>query len=122
LGLGEIWLANADGSNAHKITDTLSTERISWSRDGRWIVGERSGVLEIFDLQNLTVDPARIELPDGKATELRYSPDGSRIRVGFTKTGSKTTSIQTIALDGSDRQTITTGERDASPDWGAPGF
>jgi WD40-like Beta Propeller Repeat len=122
LGLGEIWIANADGSNAHKITDTLSTKRISWSRDGRWIVGERDGVLELFDLQNLTVDPQRISLPGGKASEPRFAPDDSRIVFVFTKTGSKTTSIESIGLDGSDLQVITSGQLDVSPDWGAPGF
>jgi len=122
LGLGEIWIANADGSNAHKITDTLSTNRISWSSDGRWIVGERDGVIEVFDLQDLSADPMRIQIPGGKASEPRFSPDATRIVYVFTKTGSKTTSIESIGRDGSDAVVLTSGEVDRSPDWGTPGF
>jgi Tol biopolymer transport system component len=122
LGLGEIWIANADGTNAHKVTDTLSTYRVAWSHDGRWIVGERSGVLEVFDLQDLTADPVKIEIPGGKATEPRFSPDSTRIVFVFTKTGAKTTSIESVTLAGTDLVQITSGQLDRSPDWGAPGF
>lgn len=122
LGLGAIWIANADGSNAHKLTDTLSTYRISWSHDGRWIVGERDGVLELFDLQNLTADPTRIGVPGGKATEPRFSPDDTRIVFVFTKTKATTSSIESVKVDGSDLVQVTSGERDRSPDWGTPGF
>jgi hypothetical protein len=122
LGLGQIWMANSDGSNAHKVTDTLTTYRISWSKDGRWIVGERDGVLEVFDLTNLTKDPLRITIPGGRATEPRVSPDGSRIVFVFTKTGSKTSSLESVGIDGSKIVQITSGEIDRSPDWGTPGF
>jgi Tol biopolymer transport system component len=122
LGLGEIWIVNADGSNPRKITDTLTTPRICWSRDGRWIVGERDGILEVFDLENLTADPVKIQIPGGKATEPRFSPDSTRIVFVFTKTGAKTTSIESVTLAGTDLVQITSGQLDRSPDWGAPGF
>jgi WD40 repeat protein len=122
LGLGEIWVADDDGSNAHKLTDTLSEYRIDWSRDGRWIVGSRDGTIELFDLQNLSADPVRITLPGGKISEPRFSPDGSRLVYVFTRTGAKTSSIETIATDGSGRVVLTTGQLDKSPDWAAPGF
>jgi WD40-like Beta Propeller Repeat len=122
LGLGEIWVAKADGSEAQKLTDTLSTYRVAWSHDGRWIVGEREGVLELFDLTDLTKDPARITIAGGKATEPRFSPDGTRIVFVYTKTGAATTSIESVALDGSGVVQITSGEVDRSPDWGTPGF
>ncbi|HLX34242.1 MAG TPA: hypothetical protein VKR30_03255 [Candidatus Limnocylindrales bacterium] len=122
LGLGEIWVANANGSDAHKLTDTLSTYRISWSDDGRWLVGTRDGYLEVFDLTDLTADPEKLSFPGGTASEPRFSPDGSRIVFVFTKAGSKTTSIETVARDGSDLIRLTSGSLDRSPDWGAPGF
>jgi Tol biopolymer transport system component len=122
LGLGEIWVAKVDGSDAQKLTDTLSTYRIAWSHDGRWIVGERDGVLELFDLTDLTKDPARIRIPGGAASEPRFSPDGTRIVFVYTKSGAGTTSIESVALDGSGTVQITSGEVDRSPDWGTPGF
>jgi len=122
LGLGQIWMCNADGSDAHKITDTLSTYRISWSRDGRWIVGERNGALEVIDLQNLGADPRLVEIPNGKATEPRWSPDGSRIVFVFTKKGTSKPQIATVNADGSGLVLVTSGAVDGSPDWGFPGF
>src|SRR5439155_7815021 len=114
LGLGQLWIANDDGGNAHKITDTLSTYRISWSKDGRWIVGERDGILEVFDLTDLTRDPRRITIPGGRASEPRWSPDSTRIVFVFTKKGASTTSIESVAADGSDLVQITTGQLDRS--------
>jgi Tol biopolymer transport system component len=122
LGLGQIWMAGADGSDAHKITDTLSTYQVSWSRDGRWIVGERNGALEVIDLQHLGADPTLLEIPDGTATQPRWSPDGSRIVFVFTKTGSKTSQVATVNPDGSGLVLVTSGSVDLAPDWGVPGF
>ena len=122
LGLGQIWMANADGSDAHKLTDTLSTYHVSWSRDGRWIVGERNGALEVIDLEHLGADPLLIQVPNGTATEPRWSPDASRIVFTYTKTGSKTSQIATIAAGGTDLVLVTSGNVDRSPDWGFPGF
>ena len=115
-------MANADGSDAHKLTDTLSTYHISWSRDGRWIVGERNGALEVIDVQNLGADPTLIEIPGGRATEPRWSPDASRIVFTYTKTGSKTSQIATVTPGGTDLVLLTSGHVDRSPDWGFPGF
>jgi Tol biopolymer transport system component len=122
LGLGQIWICDADGGNAHKISDTLTTYRISWSVDGRWIVGVRNGGLEVLDLQNLTVDPRLVTFKGAQASEPRWSPDGTRILFVYTKTGSGKTSIATVNTDGSGLKLLTTGNADLSPDWGVPGF
>jgi hypothetical protein len=121
--LGQLWTCKADGSEAAKITDTLSGYRVSWSPDGQFIAGTTAdGSLLVFDLQNLTVDPRIIPIPGGIASAPRWSPDGSRIVFQFTKTRAKASQIYSIAADGSDLFQITRGGDDQSPDWGTPGF
>jgi Tol biopolymer transport system component len=119
---GQIWMCNADGSGAHKITDTLSGYHISWSRDGRWIVGTGGGSLLVFDLQDLTAEPLKISIPGGSASNPRWSPDGTRIVFQFTKVRTAASQIDSIAADGTDLRILTSGHNDEWPDWGTPGF
>jgi Tol biopolymer transport system component len=121
LMLGQIWICDIDGGNPHKITDTLAGYRVSWSDDGRWIVGDSGGSLVVFDMQNLGADPVKIDIPGGAASQPRWSPDATRIVFELRKNALET-QIVSIARDGSDLVRLTTGHDDESPDWGTPGF
>jgi Tol biopolymer transport system component len=122
LKLGQIWICDADGKNAHKLTDTLTGYRVSWSRDGRYVAGAQNGQILIFDLTDLTAQPRAIKFTDGAAYTPRFSPDGKRIVYAFIRKSTTTHEIYTVNFDGSDRKRLTTNiKRDEYPDWG-PSF
>jgi Tol biopolymer transport system component len=118
LHLGELWVCNADGSNAHKITDTLVDYRVAWSPDGKRIAADDNKDIVVFDLANLGGQPLRISIPNAFPTSPRWEPDGSRLVFLLShKTGGS--DIYTMDLDGLDLQRITTnGVNDGEPDWG----
>jgi len=121
--LGQLWTCDPDGANPKKITDTLSGYRVAWSHDGRYIAGDSGGSLLIFDLKSLGTDPVRITIPNGEASQARWSPDDSHLVFQMVRKGSTIPHIYTVAVDGSDLVQITDGpHRDEFPDWGTPGF
>lgn len=118
LHLGQLWMCNADGSNAHKISDTLVDYRVAWSPDGRYIAANAKGDILVFDLQNMGVDPKAIDVPLGSASVPRWSPDGSHL-VFLIEHGTSS-DIYTIGVDGAGLFRVTTNAvDDGAPDWGA---
>src|SRR6187455_3092168 len=91
----ELFIADADGSNAKKLVAGLAIEyNASFSHDGQWVVftSERHGSADIFrisvngmQLERLTDDPAF----DDQAA---LSPDGTSLAFVSTR-GSGTTDI-----------------------------
>jgi Tol biopolymer transport system component len=118
LHLGELWVCDADGSNARKITDTLVDYRVAWSPDGTRIVADDNKDLIVFNIQHLADAPIRISIPGAFPTAPRWAPDGSRVVFLLThKVGGS--DIYTMDLDGLDLQRVTTnGVMDGAPDWG----
>jgi len=118
LHLGELWICNADGSNARKVADTLVDYRVAWSPDGTRIAADDNKDIVVFDLANLGGQPLRISIPNAFPTAPRWAPDGSRLVFLLThKTGGS--DIYTMDLDGLDLQRVTTnGVMDGAPDWG----
>ena len=120
--LGELWVCDADGSGARKLTDALSGYRVSWSPDGRWIAGSDAGDLLIFDLQHLSAEPLRITIPGGRSTSPRWSPDSRRLVFEYRPTKTTLTLVYSVDPDGLNFTQLTSGPDDESPDWGEPGF
>ena len=117
--LGQLWACNADGSNVHKLTDTLTGYDVSWSPDGQAIAGDANGKLLIFDLRNPGVGPTAITIPSGSATQPRWSPDGTRLVFQFVANGATSPDIYTVKADGTDPRRLTSNpSSDVSPDWG----
>jgi Tol biopolymer transport system component len=119
LSLGQLWVVNADGSGAHKISDTLVGYRVAWSPDGDSIVADDAkGHLILFDLHHLGEQPVQISIPNAKASVPRWSPDGTRL-VFLLDRGAAGSDIYTVALDGSELTRVTTNAvNDGAPDWG----
>jgi Tol biopolymer transport system component len=119
LSLGQLWVVNADGSGAHKLSDTLVGYRVAWSPDGGSIVADDAkGHLILFDLQHLGEQPVQISIPNAKASVPRWSPDGTHL-VFLLDRGAAGSDIYTVALDGSELTRVTSNAvNDGAPDWG----
>ena len=119
VSLGQLWMANVDGTNTRKIADALVGYRASWSHDGRWIAASANGALLIFDVANLGNSPRQIVIPGGTAVNPRWSPDGTKLVLGVSRKDVYGREVYTVNADGSQPKRLTTGEkRDEYPDWG----
>jgi hypothetical protein len=105
-GFQEVWVMDADGGNAHKVTDGLEP---AWSPDGTrfalfggWIAsadGSASGPV---------IDGLRVRAPD-------WSPDGLKIAYDdYRQVGFQDTEIFIANADGTNRTSLT------PPDFGGP--
>ena len=113
----EIWIADADGGDAHAITTNAVQDRDpSWSPDGDQIVFARSGDLAVMDKDGSNFSVIR---PSFNAVRPVWSPNGKRI--AFTEDTGSSDDILSIKPDGSGEKVLAhsdTGEviGDYSPD------
>ena len=113
----EIWIADADGGDAHAITTNAVQDRDpSWSPDGDQIVFSRSGDLSVMDPDGTNFSVIR---PSFNAVRPVWSPNGQRI--AFTEDTGSSDDILSIKPDGSGEKVLAhsdTGEvmGDYSPD------
>jgi TolB protein len=133
-GNAEIWIANADGTDAMAITQTDEFEDWpSWSPDGKRLMFTRGfvegqhGVSEIV-VRNVTADAARqpseadtvVFRQEGTTTAIlllspAWSPDGSQ--VAFTSDADGASQLYTIRIDGTGEKKLTTAGAWGRPNW-----
>ena len=102
----EIYVMNADGSDAQQLTHNDSNDRYpAWSPDGTRIgfISDRDNDLDIYHIYVMNADGSDVvQLTDGSDNQhLAWSPDGDRIV--FTSIGE----IYMMNSDGSDIQNLT---------------
>lgn len=121
LEQGELWIVNADGSDAHRASDVTVGYGTDWSPDGKWIVGDGGGSLLVFDASAMSSAPRQISLPDTLAFGASWSPDGSRLAFSLVTIEKRVADIATIAADGTDLWTLTNDPaKEEFPAWGLP--
>jgi dipeptidyl aminopeptidase/acylaminoacyl peptidase len=103
-GSPHIYLANADGSNATRLT---AGEKPAWSRDGRRLAFQRSGAIYAINADGSG------EMFLGSGGLPSWSPDG---RIAFNDGASQSGGIFVMNADGSGRTLI------LSHQWAASGF
>jgi Tol biopolymer transport system component len=118
---GSIWVADADGGNAHLLvpgneTSYESEIAPSWSPDGTRIMFTRAGA---------NFQPTLFTVPAAGGTPMNlhlsgYASSWGPARVAWIDVGTNPTSLWTAKPDGSDRQELAEGEV-ASPAWAADG-
>jgi TolB protein len=121
-GAGEIYVADFDGHNAQRITsDNAIVAKPAWV-PGRLALYYTSYALDNPDIfyHSLTSGQRRkIAAYSGLNTSAAASPDGAKIAMVLSKSGSA--NIWVCNADGSNLKQITTGVEDSSPVWSPDG-
>ncbi len=116
-----IWIADADGSNAHQIGTSFSPRSFSWSPDGTRIAFVSGDYQAGFSVVVLKADGSSATTVSADAsadTPPSWSPDGTEL--AFTTTNEA--DIAVGKADGSGRRLlIQDATRDTSPSWSPDG-
>lgn len=121
-GPGEIFVADFDGHNAQAITsDNAIVAKPAWvpGKLTLFYTSYAQGNPDIFS-HSLTTGQRRLVAGySGLNTSAAVSPDGSKIAMVLSKTGSP--NIWVCNADGTNLKRITTGVEDSSPCWSPDG-
>jgi Tol biopolymer transport system component len=116
-----IWVANADGTGAHDLTDNYSDNDPAWSPDGKQIVFDSSrddpDNTDIYvmnadgsGVKRLTTDVA----PDSHPA---WSPDGQWLAFQSERASKRNPQIYVMKPDVANVRQLTTGNGNTSPAW-----
>ena len=121
-GAGEIYVADFDGANAQRITtDNAIVAKPAWV-PGMLALYYTSYALDNPDIfyHSLTTGQRRkIAAYSGLNTSAAVSPDGAKIAMVLSKSGSA--NIWTCSADGTNVKQLTYGVQDSSPCWSPDG-
>jgi TolB protein len=122
IGPGEVYVSDFDGYDAQKITsDNAIVAKPAWvpGQLAVYYTSYAPGNPDIY-YHNLRTGQRRIIAAySGLNTSAAVSPDGSRVAMVLSKSGSD--NIWVCGADGSGLQRVTTGVEDSSPCWSPNG-
>jgi RTX calcium-binding nonapeptide repeat (4 copies)/WD40-like Beta Propeller Repeat len=122
---GDVWVANADGSDARRLTTNASATWVGWSPDGTRIAFlTRADTVALYvvepdgsGLRRLTTSP--LVVPFG--LEPVWSPDGTVLALVTWETQQASSDIWTFAVDGGGSRRVTAdGLNEDSVQWASP--
>jgi serine/threonine protein kinase len=120
-----VWVANADGSNPHRIAP-ISGGKVSWSPDGARlaVTRKKNGVQQIYAVNVSDGSAQQITSGATDAQDPAWSPDGNRIAVCVLQAQPDRWQINLVRLadPGAAPRQITFGLRRArNPEWSPDG-
>jgi Tol biopolymer transport system component len=119
----DIYLMNASGSGAHRLTDTPADDYDPvWSPDGSRaaFTSERNGNKEIYLVEGDSGEDFRLTNDDAEDIAPAWSPDGTRIAFQSRRDGNW--NIYVVDVDGENLQRLTDHSgNDETPAWSSDG-
>ena len=122
-GPRELWVANADGTEATRVASASNVSRASWSPDGAWLAyaadTKQESTIRLVrpdGSDEMSIGPV---LTDRDYFSVSFSPDGTSLLfdqgtdVGF--------GIFVMNIDGTGVRRISEGDRDYNPSWSPDG-
>jgi len=122
-GPRELWVANADGTEATRVASASNVSRASWSPDGAWLAyaadTKQESTIRLVrpdGTDEMSIGPV---LTDRDYFSVSFSPDGTSLLfdqgtdVGF--------GIFVMNIDGTGVRRISEGDRDYNPSWSPDG-
>jgi TolB protein len=126
-GAAQLYMANADGTNFHRLTNSgvIEVEAKINPKTGTDLVdvSGRSGLPQVYKMNIEGTDVERLSAGTGEATNPSWSPDGSHIAFAWTK-GFEPGNYNIFVMDVVNRETVqlTTNEgRNENPCWAPDG-
>jgi tricorn protease len=116
--LGDIWIANENGSNIVRLTDNTAREIYPrFSPDGNWIAfsSNRDGNYDVFVIPATGGKPKQLTFHSADDNVVGWSPDGKRVMFSSVRAKGVFPSVATlfeVSVDGGTEQPVPT-------DWGA---
>lgn len=116
-GSPDIWVANADGSQARRLTaGSAGYNGWSWSPDGRWVAfaSNRSGGWDIYKMQMSDAQVVRLTMSSAQDGWPVWTPDG----LGLVFVSTRSDRAQLYAMDangGGVRRLLATATADTGP-------
>jgi Tol biopolymer transport system component/DNA-binding winged helix-turn-helix (wHTH) protein len=95
-----LWLVSLPSGTSRRLGDLIGHDA-SWSPDGRTIVFAKNHELYRTDIDGSTSQKLAT-LPNGAATSIRWSPDGTTLRFTITDVGASFSSLWQISNTGGD--------------------
>jgi Tol biopolymer transport system component len=85
----QVYVANADGSNARLVAERTPSYYHGWSPDGKWLayVGQRGGEFDTYRVSVSGGEEQRLTTAKGLDDGPDYSPDGKWIYINSDRTG-----------------------------------
>src|SRR5579885_1235256 len=101
--LGDIWVANEDGTNIQRLTVNRARDVYPrFSPDGKWIAfsSDRNGNLDVFIIPSTGGTPKQLTFNSAEDTVLNWTPDSRAVLFSSNRGDNFMPTLYTVSIDG----------------------